>query len=597
MKRILSILLSLALLLALFGCGSQPPAEPETVVITTTEPEVTTEPEPAVFSLKKLPEIGSFVSDEKKAFFYEDGPLDSFEPGDYGEIMPYPSQTEVYREVPFYTYEEDGKSVTYPVESRSLSYMTSNGIMTSDGKIITKPLYEYCERFESDTGKVVWKFNIGNPDEMFSYTPVMIAGDGSWALEFPMETNIQWYSDGNGYFTSVPLEETSEDHQMLYNFDGKAICDLDDLEAKLATDGLEAVFRYYDGEKLMFTLQKPQSDNEYGLDYDDDDSFEEERSAEGRCIFTNSKGKKLSEIQLALPFNERFGDYFIGYDSWTDSIQLFSPDGTPLTQKIEGYFYSSEASGTALLFNRDTEKITVYDTSGKQVGNPYSMDWDFLVYSDNGEVFLDRTEKKVYRSSDGSEIDLGLSSEISLIDTVYESTDPYTSGNLYLMVQTEDLDFYIFDLSGNRIAKIHAPRIERNDYDHTTYSSDLYLTKAFILSISSKGGWYLFDRAAQKERKLPISGIKFGKNEAKKEYVYMLLHGSLAEVIHTYDDDDLGEDSRYELYDLRTGRLLYTDTIAIEEFCGYILVCTKGESLVQDPDGNVILKLTSNVLI
>ena len=96
MKRVLGILLSITLLLTLFGCGKTPLAEPDTTAssaptetVPTTETTTVPDAEKAVFSLRTLPDIGAFVSDEKKAYFFDDGAHDTFEPRkDYGRIVP-----------------------------------------------------------------------------------------------------------------------------------------------------------------------------------------------------------------------------------------------------------------------------------------------------------------------------------------------------------------------------------------------------------------------------------------------------------------------------------------------------------------------------
>ena len=119
MKRLFCVLLCLLLAFSLFACGKT--AQPETPATTDPAAEPTTEPstapvsaaptaEAAVFSLKTLPEIGAFVSDEKKAYFFDDGPHDSFEArDDYGEIVPYCVSEKYFATDWSYTDEETGE--------------------------------------------------------------------------------------------------------------------------------------------------------------------------------------------------------------------------------------------------------------------------------------------------------------------------------------------------------------------------------------------------------------------------------------------------------------------------------------------------------
>ena len=159
MKRIVCLLLACCIVLSLWGCGNESP-ENTTAPSTTepsTEPVAVTDPEPAVFSLKKLPEIGDYVSDEKVAYFFPDGAHETFEPrDDYGEIVPYYGHTSVFREVPRYEQTgEDGKKYTIEVENRALVYENGVGLMTRDGKIICKPIYEYYEEAEDFSEKKI----------------------------------------------------------------------------------------------------------------------------------------------------------------------------------------------------------------------------------------------------------------------------------------------------------------------------------------------------------------------------------------------------------------------------------------------------------
>ena len=147
MKRLFCVLLCLLLAFSLFACGKT--AQPETPATTDPAAEPTAEPstapvsaaptaEAAVFSLKTLPEIGAFVSDEKKAYFFDDGPHDNFEArDDYGEIVPYCVSEKYFAADWSYTDEETGAAFAKRFDLDPERYPDSITIIFPDGRCQT----------------------------------------------------------------------------------------------------------------------------------------------------------------------------------------------------------------------------------------------------------------------------------------------------------------------------------------------------------------------------------------------------------------------------------------------------------------------------
>ena len=144
MKRTLALLLALALLLTtLSGCTLFSKRDSEETTTPTEAPETTSAPDgkPLYFELSELPAIGDYVSDDKQAYFFKDGAHDAFVTrDDYGGIIPYFADIQMYLEVPSYTWEnpDTGKTETEIVEHRTQEYLYSCGLATTDGRIITK---------------------------------------------------------------------------------------------------------------------------------------------------------------------------------------------------------------------------------------------------------------------------------------------------------------------------------------------------------------------------------------------------------------------------------------------------------------------------
>ena len=223
------------------------------------------------------------------------------------------------------------------------------------------------------------------------------------------------------------------------------------------------------------------------------------------------------------------------------------------------------------------------------------MDWDFFQYSSNGAVFLDKEQHKLYNISDGGEISLNLP-DIEIIETVYETINNYESGDMYIAALTETGRCYLFDLNGNQVACVNRPDATKEEYDYVYYNIDLFVSPAYVLSVSKTSGWYVFDRAQQQERKLPLDGIPVHWEEGMNEHATLSFFGDLMSVYYSYIDDDTGERSRTDLYDLKTGHILYSDLIYTDQTDDLFLFTTKRAAVVLEKDGSVLLKMNTDTL-
>ena len=608
MKRFFCMLLTGCLLLSLCACGTPPAPEVTEPPVTEapTEPLAVSEPEPAYFSLKTLPEIGAYVSDEKQESFFADGPHAVFEPrADYGEVAPYIGHTSVYREVPSYTYtDEDGSSTVETVENRALYYGSGIGLMTRNGKLICQPVYDYFISAEDRGGNKIWILNTENPDEMYCYAPTVVAGDGSWKLDFPFDSNIEAAEGAQlGYFTVMSNQGNYNRKEQIYSFDGTLLADLDAIRKKYETPEEELSLTAVDGDRLLFQFCQPDDDeDDYSYDEDDDYSFDDDEEtaedAQGYDYFyTDLKGNKLSDLQLALPYDEACGACIVGYDYFNQEVQLFSADGTPLTKAVQGYCHCDQANQRILIYNMDSNTVKVFDGEGNALSR-YQMDWNWFEYGPNGVVFLDQEACKAYRASDGSELELGLDG-IEIIYTVSEVVGNNEPSNLYITAISGE-KCYLFDLEGHQIACVHKPFTEQQDYDFDDgrlyYDMDLYVTPDYVLSVSQTDHWYLFDRATKQEQLLPIHDIPLHHDEDDPAFAMLYFYGSLMGVYFGQMNDDMGENSRTDLYDLKTGRVLYTDLQFYDQTPDLLLLQTKRAAVALEMDGTVLLNIHSDSL-
>ena len=139
MKRtLLCLLLICALLLCACGRTEETVTTEPTTAPPTTAAPTTKAPEPETvisydFRLKELPDIGKHQA--KQAAYFYDAPLQEFKTSDrYGTLIPY----------------------RFSDNQSGYSSIRKYGFMTTDGKIVTAPIYENIYEQELDEGKTVY---------------------------------------------------------------------------------------------------------------------------------------------------------------------------------------------------------------------------------------------------------------------------------------------------------------------------------------------------------------------------------------------------------------------------------------------------------
>lgn len=594
MKRGLALLLCFCLLLLACACGKTPQQQPDGTsesAAAQTEPVSEAEmpqTEPAVFSLKELPDIGAYHSDEKKAYFFEDGAHSEFEPrDDYGPILPYIAENVPFREAPYYTYYEDEKEIKEKVEHRVLTYESRYGVMTRDGRIISGPLFDYCFCYTDRRGVNVWEFGITEPDDAMAYSHVLLGGDGSWRLDFSAMKMISFETGGSeGYFmVSDYVDDAALEY---YSFDGERMTALEKSISVLEKDGLNAYLFSFEEDELVFKLWQQQDEDQM----EEEDDYVEE---DGRFlyVFTDRQGNKRFEFRPPYEISEIQGDLLLCYSFTRNILEVYDREGNLRLPAVAGYCHFDKASRTLLVYDMEEERVFVYDKDCNPVTS-YSMNWDWLETAPNGSVFLDLESRIAYSAADCKEIDFGRT-DIRTLETVFKE-DGDATNDLFFLLETADGSYYLHNIDGSLVTAVHTPNVDvwRDTDDTLRNTYTLSVTNQYILTASEEEGWYLYDRQTGAERRLSIPPMDLVHDEGEDANNQYKIYGRYLQITHSFLSDEREDRTREELYDLETGRLLSPDLIWFESFPDAFLVTVKNEAYVLDNNGDVILKLNNN---
>ena len=600
MKRGLALLLSGCLLLLLCACGKAPaqqPAGTDASAAAQTQPagKAETPAEPAVFSLKTLPDIGTYYTGEKKAYFFEDGAHDDFVPGDdYGPILPYIAEVVPFREVPYYTYSYDDQEVTEKVENRTLSYESRYGVMTRDGRIITGPLFDYCWCYTDRRGTNVWNFGVIEGEDEMSFRQVVLGGDGSWRLDFPAQKHIMFETeDAEGYFSVGDYTDDSQPYSY-YSFDGARMTELEKTIRALEQNGWNAYPFSIGEDEFVFKLWKQNDEASAEADVTDDTGDVEDSGT--RYVFTDRQGNKRKELRLPYDLREMWGDLLLCYDSDWDELLVYDRQGDLRLPAVTGDYRLDRAAQLLLVHDEDDGLVRVFDQACNPVAS-YPMDWDTLETAPNGSVFADTQHRCAYAVADGKQIDFGRA-DILTLETVNE-TLPEETGDLFFLLETQDGGFYLHNLDGSPVASVHAPDADvwKDAFDRDRTSYTLSITDQYILSASEKDGWYLYDRRTGAERHLSIPRTDLIRDEDEDAYNDYRIYGRYLKITHSFFSDERGSRTREELYDLAADRLLCPDLVWFDSFPDASVVIVKNAAYVLANNGAVILKLCNDNII
>ena len=574
MKRFLGILLSITLLFTLFGCGKTPPAEPDATTAAPTESEPTTAPEPekAVFSLRTLPEIGTFVSDEKKACFFDDGAHDDFEPrDDYGKIVPYCASTEEYYPTDWsYTDEETGEVFQGSTPEGEGGYFERYGFATADGKIITGGIYADVYRYEDSRGDVMYAAYPETSYEMYGKVD-LITSDGSRLLRFDDEdTELSvrggFVEDRNIGYVMVG----SKNKATMYDYSCNKLADL---TPYLTNEYMHIPYIEYVDEKSML------------IRIDDDEG-------NSRFYRYGFDGKVLTAFPKEFSYMRGVYGNDVLIMSGDDDWQLVSMDGKALS---DDYFEVLWSDYYNCFFGVTDGEMECYDADGKMVEerNDYEFgrlesghDYNYLYDPETGSL-LDASFQQVPLTIDNG--------QIVLVECLYGWEDP---GACKLLVRTDTDDLYVFSNSGERLAKVQNVLYSTWDSDEDGVNNEVRPGVEERNYNVSAGGDMIF---AEKKKSMEIVDLKTGRTasmpipktykscwgNALNDHVFSL----------SYEKDEDTYQMYYDLYRRSDGERLLTGAVFAESYGDVIAAATATHSYLMDKTGKILLCLKNDKLV
>lgn len=581
MKRLFCVLLCLLLAFSLFACGkTDRPEEPATTEPPSTEPvtEPTAAPvsappgEPAVFSLKTLPEIGAFVSDEKKAYFFDDGPHKTFEArDDYGEIVPYCVSEKYFATDWSYTDEETGEVHTGHTMEDEAGYHEQYGFATADGRIITSDIYYYVFRYEAASGEVLYAAYTAQVFEMTGAV-YLIAGDGSVVLhltEDDAELHVLDKTENGSGKGLLTVRYFKSERLQLMDFSGKVL-----YEYLPSRSGKEnAPYIEYADEAGML-LRCFSKDGEY-------------------YVRQNYDGKQTAAFPEEYGvLRGVYGNQVLLMGSWGDWSRLVSMDGKALTDGClelhwSDYFgcFLGETDGEMQRYDADGKKIgeLVEDFSALETDSEYRY-----LYDPEDQTLLDASFQKVPLSVD--------SGEIVLVEPLYG--DWSRPGYCPLLVRTDTDDLYVFGNSGKRLAKLQDVLYETWDSDEDGVNDEVRPgVEERAYNLSEHGG-VIF---ARKKTGIEIVDTKTGMTTAATvpHWEERGWDSTLSDSVFflSYRKDEDSYQWYYDLYRRKNGERLLAGAVIAQSFGDRIVAATPTHSYLMDETGKVLLCLKNDKLV
>lgn len=582
MKCFVCLLLSCCILLSLWGCGSTAPAETTAPATTapSTEPVAVTEPEPAVFSLKKLPEIGDYVSDEKVAYFFPDGAQEAFEPrDDYGEIVPYCPLTERFFAIDWsYEDPETGEVYSGSTEKSEEGYFEKYGFSTTDGKIITEGIYEDVVEVRAESGERIY---VAFPKQTYEMCGEMdiIGADGSWMLRF--DSQVDFRNMEYRVWTYTPMFIISaEDQDQIFDFNGHLVRDVSWVQKG---SFVLPEIHYIDEDQILVEEEIP--DGEYSKEairlYDKDNkllsTFPEET--------TNIKDVTPEGIVIA--------------SSEDETYRLLDLSGNPLNKTT--YYEVVYDKQNACFYaepDYDASIIEVLDKTGKKIRTldcPYyelQRDEDIIwLFDDSNYVIHDFNGNEVPLDVDGKEI------EKTETLTDWDTDDDNLKVCFYAVTPNDTL--YVFDTLGHRLAvlpNVEYEEYERyDDYDDEDEDEPKELEKSYHIGLDNnyliyqqKGRCCIQSLVSKAKRSFPITD--------PENYRGVTMAGNRLYSVDYFTTDGTWN-SMIRLYDFATNKCLLKNAVKLEQFGNMILVLTKTHSYILDKSGNKILCLKNDKLV
>ena len=582
MKRVVCLLLCLLMACSLLACGkTDRPEEPATTEPPSTEPvtEPTAAPvsaapaEPAVFSLKTLPEIGAFVSDEKKAYFFDDGPHKTFEArDDYGEIVPYYAEAEKYYPTDW-SYEDPDTGEVYSgsTPEDEAGYFERFGFCTADGRIITTGLFENMFRYESASGEVLY---VAYPERVYEMCGevYLIAGDGSVVLHLT-EDDAELHAldkteNGSGkglltvrYFKSERLQ--------LMDFSGKVL-----YEYLPSRSGKEnAPYIEYADEAGML-LRCFSKDGEY-------------------YVRQNYDGKQTAAFPEEYGvLRGVYGNQVLLMGSWGDWSRLVSMDGKALT---DGYAELQWSDHFNCFFAETDGEMQRYDADGKKTG---ALVEDFSMLEQGyGLNYLYDPETQSLMDASFRPVPLAIDSgSVVLVEELYGGWD--RSGYSTLLVRTDTDDLYVFSNSGERLAKLQNVLYETWDTDEDGVNDEVregveersyeISERDGLICAQTKTGIELLDTRSGLATTLPKhAAAYFSETDPLNSRVFSL----------QYTKDDGTYQWYHDLFRRDSGECFLSGAVCAQSFGDRIAAATPTHSYLLDETGKVLLCLKNDKLV
>ncbi|MBR5410093.1 MAG: hypothetical protein IK104_05430 [Clostridia bacterium] len=574
MKRMLCAVLSLLLLLLpLTGCQSDKPG-----------------PSAAPGN---LPDIGPYVPDEKISYFFPDGPADTFTPrADYGRLVPYFGEAVRVESRPYYIDEETGKRVYYEDALVSTDFAASVGLASSDGRIVTAPVWNSVYAYERGGGDGWYLLQYPSEyGEFYSGPRTAVAFDGSWSLEFGGTGMVlSLYEDyGVPYFINADYTDKTA---FVYDAGtGEQIGDLGKvLRGNFEETGYYPSFpsvHYVD--ETMILLSGGTVGEGAGAYY--------EPWKDGALTAFDWQGNELYSLELDGWIDVMAGVVAI-QNKYDDTYRLLDLRGRPLND--HSYDAVAMARGEKLVLasrgSGDAFAVDYYDSRGDRVfpeedawtwekwaslDDPYRHGW-----SGFGYVFCD--ENRGVYDAYGREIIFPYPA-----DEIADLKLLYTNDGLEIcfLVRSVDGDTCVAGADGTLLAKIRAPRGIGSRYESgsgiATGPDDC------LLVLTDEGRLYHYDLKTGKETPLYTDGLGKGFLSSMRSIFWCAAaSGPYVSVGGNAPlDGGVGSVAEHALFSLENGGVKTQHLRLCACTDGYLRAADDTASYLYAPNGTLLLKM------
>ena len=579
MKKFVCLLLALAMVLSLFGCGAgKPPETPSETgaqaqpqndasdMETASTPEETAEASTGgglAFSLPELPEIGEYYSGEKIEYFFADGARDVFTPrDDYGRLSLYYADVTYYRDI-----------TTRDPEWSEAGYRCDYGLMTADGKVITGANWTegYEMPFSETAGCFVLQTATPGDEDDAKYTSDLIGLNGSWAMHrdgYVSVTNL--FDCGLPYFVI-----DSDPECAVYDVKtGAKVLSLKDF-AKTDENGdftyLPDII-YADGDLLLLatdSLWQQDVVRQTFTAVDWDGNVRYTKTLTDRSLF-HSGGRLITQSSFNGVRAYRLLDHDLEPIGDKDYTDVLYDDATGYTL---GFYGSGDDAGADYF---DADGNAVYPETGWTARQLNAMDDTFFWRSAAGSVFYN-TNRIFFADFFGQEIPLPAPAAYADI------VEDYENDVLYIYERGEDGVGYFCTADGTLLFRLDAPYEFQYSSDGDRYVS-LTANRGYLTAVYEDGGFLVFDLTEKKET---YSGVLedvypagTGVDDVRAYNLWFMPGGLMCVWSNRVTD----------VFDVATMQKKYRGATSAVVRGPLTLIATPTECLALDKDGNVLYR-------